>query len=130
MIESAPIVRPWNEPSSATSPVFPVDLRAHLSAASTASVPELQKNDCAPPNRSDSSAGQVLHRLGRVEVRDVPEPLELLPRRGERGRVAVAEADDGDAGDQVEVALAVVGDQPGALAVDERHGQPRVGRKK
>ena len=42
VIESAPIVRPWNEPSSATSPVRPVALRAHLIAASTASVPELQ----------------------------------------------------------------------------------------
>ena len=42
VIESAPIVRPWNEPSSATSPLRPVALRAHLIAASTASVPELQ----------------------------------------------------------------------------------------
>ena len=57
--------------------------------------------------------GQVLHRLGRVEVRHVPEPVELFLRRGERRGVAVPEADDGDPGDQVEVALAVVGDQPG-----------------
>ena len=42
----------------------------------------------------------------------MPEPLELLLRGLERRRMAVAEADDGDAGDQVEVALAVVGDQP------------------
>ena len=42
VIESAPIVRPWKEPSSATSSVRPVALRAHLIAASTASVPELQ----------------------------------------------------------------------------------------
>ena len=42
VIDSAPIVRPWNEPSSATSPERPVALRAHLIAASTASVPELQ----------------------------------------------------------------------------------------
>ena len=42
--DSAPIVRPWNEPSSATMPGVPVALRAHLSAASIASAPELQKN--------------------------------------------------------------------------------------
>ena len=59
----------------------------------------------------------------------MPEPLELLLRGGERGRVAVAEADDGDPGDEVEVPLAVVGDQPGALAVDEGDREPRVGRK-
>ena len=54
--ESAPIVRPWNEPSSATTPLRPVALRAHLSAASTASAPELQKNACAPPKTSESRA--------------------------------------------------------------------------
>ena len=62
--ESAPSVRPWNPPSSATTPGLPVALRAYLSIASIASAPELQKNACAPPNRSDSftassSAGSV-----------------------------------------------------------------------
>jgi len=52
--ESAPNVRPWNDPSSATISLRPVALRAHLSAASFASAPELQKNACAPPKRSDS----------------------------------------------------------------------------
>jgi hypothetical protein len=51
---SAPAVRPWNEPSSATTPGLPVALRAYLIAASIASAPELQKNARAPPNRSDS----------------------------------------------------------------------------
>ena len=54
--ERAPNVRPWNEPSSATISVRPVALRAHLSAASTDSAPELQKNALAPPNRSESFA--------------------------------------------------------------------------
>ena len=53
--ESAPSVRPWNDPSSATIPGFPVALRAYLSAASIASAPELQKNACAPPKRSERS---------------------------------------------------------------------------
>src|SRR5581483_9097586 len=73
--------------------------------------------------------GEVLHRLGRVQVRHVPEALELRPRRRERPRVAVAEADDGDAGEQVEVALAVVGDEPRALAVHERDREARVCRE-
>ncbi len=52
--ESAPSVRPWNEPSSATTPLLPVALRAYLSAASFASAPELQKKTVAPPKRSES----------------------------------------------------------------------------
>ena len=47
VIESAPMVRPWNEPSNATSSVRPVALpmrRANLIAASTLSVPEFVKN--------------------------------------------------------------------------------------
>ena len=47
----------------------------------------------------------------------------------ERRRMAVAEADDGDPGEEVEVAPAVVGDQPAALAVDERHVEAGVGRQ-
>ena len=53
--ESAPSVLPWKPPSSATTPDRPVALRAYFSAASIASAPELQKNACAPPKRSESS---------------------------------------------------------------------------
>ena len=42
----------------------------------------------------------------------MPEPVELLVRSGQRGRMAVAEPDDGDPGDEVEVALPRVGDKP------------------
>ena len=105
---SAPSVRPWNEPSSASTPGLPVALRAYLSAASFASAPELQKNACAPPKRAErsaasSAAGSVPYRLRRV-----PEPVELRVRGGERRRMAVAERDDGDAGGEVEVAAAVL----------------------
>src|SRR5205823_2639691 len=65
--------------------------------------------------------GERRHRLGPVEVRDVPEPFELVARGGERRRMAVAEADDGDAGDEVEVAAAGVVLEPDALAARERH---------
>ena len=46
----------------------------------------------------------------------MPEPVELLVRRGQRGRVAVAEPDDRDSGDEVEVALSGVGDEIGLVA--------------
>ena len=65
VIESAPIVRPWNEPCRATISGFSVDFRAHLIAASTASVPELQKNAWAPPNRSESIRARC--SIGSVE---------------------------------------------------------------
>ena len=85
VIDSAPIVRPWKEPSSATSPVFPVDLRAHFSAASTASVPELQKNACAPPNRSDNRRARF--SIGSVEYR-----LETCQSRSSCSRAAASGA--------------------------------------
>ena len=65
MTESAPNVRPWNEPSSATTPGLPDALRAYLSAASIASAPELQKNACAPPNRADSCSASCA--IGSVQ---------------------------------------------------------------
>ncbi len=54
-----PIVRPWNEPSIATSRVRPVR-RVSFSAASLASVPELERNtrpsaSTRPSSRSASS---------------------------------------------------------------------------
>ena len=58
-------MRPWNEPSSATTPCLPVALRAYLSAASIASAPELQKNACAPPKRSDSRSASCA--IGSVQ---------------------------------------------------------------
>ena len=96
MTESAPSVRPWNDPSSATISVRPVAFRAHLSAASIDSAPELQKNALRAAEPLGELVGELLHRLGRVEVRDVPEPVELRVRGGERRRVAMPEADDRD----------------------------------
>ena len=59
----------------------------------------------------------------------MPEPVELRVRSGERRGVAVAETDDRDAGEEVEVAVAVVVDEPRAVAVDERDVEPRVRRE-
>ena len=65
--ESEPIVRPWKPCSRAITPARPVALRAYFSAASFASAPELQKNACAPPKRSDSLAASA--RTGSVPNR-------------------------------------------------------------
>src|SRR6266446_5689170 len=43
--------------------------------------------------------------------------------------MAMAEADDGDPAEQVEVALAIRVDEPGAVALDERDVLARVRRK-
>ena len=70
--------------------------------------------------------GEARHRLRPVEVRDVPEPVELLVRGGERCGMAVAEPDDGDAADEIEVAAAVDVLEPRAVAAHERHVGARV----
>ena len=122
-------MRPWKESSSATATGLPVAFRAHFSAASTASVPELQKNARAPPKRSDSWPDELQHRLGRVEVRGVPERRELALRGGERRRMTMPERDDGDAAEQIEVAAPLDVGEPDAVAGGERHVVARVGRQ-
>ena len=114
------VVRPWNEPSSATTPVLPVALRAYLIAASFASAPELQKKAWAPPKRSESRSASSAFGSVEYEVRHVPEPVELRVRGRERRGVAVAERDDGEPGAEVEVAPPVVVDEPRALAARRR----------
>ena len=59
----------------------------------------------------------------------MPEPAELCLRGGERRGVQVPEADDGDAGDEVEVASALGVGEPRALAGDEGDVRRRVGRQ-
>ena len=61
-------------PLERDDPGLPVALRAYLSAASIASAPELQKNACAPPKRSESraasaSAGSVRYRFDACQRR-------------------------------------------------------------
>jgi hypothetical protein len=72
---------------------------------------------------------ELLHRLGEEEVGRVPQLVELRVRRSQRSWVAMAEPDDGDPAEQVEVALARGVDEPGAVALDEGHVLPGVGRK-
>ena len=71
VMESAPMVRPWKEPSKATTSVRPCAFpmrRANFSAASTASAPELHRNtlpgnDSATSRSARSLAGCVWYRL-------------------------------------------------------------------
>jgi hypothetical protein len=60
----APIVRPWNAPAQATSLVRPVS-RVSLSAASTASAPELQNKTfpVRPATSSSASASSTVTGL-------------------------------------------------------------------
>ncbi len=56
---------------------------------------------------SEKLFGEVEDGLRRVQVRHVPELVELRGDGFDDGRVAVAEAVDGDAAEQIEVLLAV-----------------------
>jgi len=57
----------------------------------------------------------------------VPQTVELRMCRRERCRVTVAEADHGNAREEIEIALAVGIDEPRAFAVGERDVEPRIG---
>jgi ParB family chromosome partitioning protein len=72
--------------------------------------------------------GQAGHRLGVEEVADVEQPARLLAHGGDDGRVAVPDARHADAGEEVEVLVAVRVPQPRALAAVERDRVPRVRR--
>ena len=77
--------------------------------------------------RGDQPLGEPALAGNLVEVGDVPELAGLLGQRRDEMRVAVAERVDGDAAGEIEIALAVVGDQPAALAPLEGQGRPRKG---
>ena len=127
--ESAPSVRPWNEPSSATTSVAAGRLARPLERGLDRLCARVAEERLRAAEAVGELRGELLHRLGPVEVRDVPEPVELRVRGRERRGVAVSEPDDGDAGEQVEVALAVGVDEPRAVARGERDVEPRVGRQ-
>ena len=73
--------------------------------------------------------GEPQHRLRPVEIRRVPEAVELLVGGRERRRREVPEADDGDPGHEVEVLAAGVVPDPAAVAAHDRDIGPRVGRQ-
>src|SRR4051794_40267970 len=72
--------------------------------------------------------GEADHRLGVEEVADVQQLAGLGADRRDDLRVAVADARDRYAGEEVEVLVALLVPQPRALAADEAHRVARVRR--
>ena len=72
--------------------------------------------------------GEPLALLDPIEVGDVNDLLGLLGDRFHQARMRVAERVDGDAGAEIEVALAAGREQPAALAPLEGDVDARVGR--
>ena len=126
--DSEPSVSPWKPWSAERTRARFVAARPSLSAASTASVPELVKSTRSSragvrcEQRLGEQAGQrgdaELHGAGRLE-------LERLDQRGADARVVAADVVHPEAAEQVEVAVAVgveevraVGARPGAVEAD------------
>ena len=109
--DSAPSVLPWKPPSSATTPRFPVSLACVLERG----LDRLRARVAEEGLRTAEPLGQELRELlagsRAVQVRRVPEPVELRVRSRERSRMAVAERDDGDPAAEVEVLAAVASSQ-------------------
>ena len=82
------------------------------------------------PSASESrgqKARELLRRLCPVQVRRVPEPVELRVRGRERCRMAVPERNDGDAPAEVEVLTAAGVPDMAAVALHDRQVGTRVG---
>ena len=77
--------------------------------------------------RGDQPLGQPLLPLDAIEVGGVPELAGLLGERRDEARMRVPEHVDGNARGEVEVAVAVGRDQPGALAPLEDEVLARIG---
>ena len=104
-----PSERPWNAPKKAIAFGRPVWWRASLSAASTASVPELERKTRAGHR---CQGGEPLAEVGvdrQVEVARavVQDVVDLGVDGGDDRRMGVAGGGDGDAGVEVEEPVAV-----------------------
>jgi hypothetical protein len=66
--------------------------------------------------RGGKPLGKACLRRYLVEVRDVPEPLALGFQRGDRVRMRMAEAGHADAAAEIQIALAVCGEEVRPLA--------------
>ncbi len=102
-------------------------MRASLIAASLASAPELQKYTLPPRLELDRLLREAHRGLAVEQVADVDQRTRLLGDRGDDLGVAVAEARDRDAAEEVEVLVALRVPQARALAAYELDGLARVG---
>ena len=132
-----PSERPWKAPRKAMALGRPVWWRASLRAASTASVPELRQ-ERPWRRRIGARRGEPLADVGvggQVEVARavVQDVVDLGVDRRVDVRVGVTGGDDGDAGVEVEEAVAVdvLDDAAPAALHDERvdPGERRAGHR-
>ncbi len=127
-------VRPWKAPSKVRMRYFsgwpPTDwrLRAILIAASLASTPELVKKTEIGEGRVGQPPRQTLAVGHLEEVGGVPELAGLGRQRLDEMGMGIAERGHGDAGAEVEIALAGRRRQPAAVAALEGDVGSRVDR--
>ena len=80
--------------------------------------------------RLDEPAREPLRLRNLIEIGDVPGPRRSLLQRGDEMRMRVAERIDRDARAEIEVAPAVIGEKPSALAALEGEVRTRISRIK
>ena len=101
--------------------------RASLIAASFASQPELQKNSVVHAGQRAQQIGQLFLLGNVVPVGSVDDAPGLLGDGLDQTRMGVTQTGHGDAGEPVQIALALGVPQPHAFAARESHGQPAIG---
>ena len=130
-------VRPWKPPLNETIPGRPVKARATFTAFSTASAPVETSMVLAGPgdwrNRVQPLGEAHVGLVRRDLEADVAERLQLLLDGGNDLRMLMTGVDHGDAGAEVDIALAVLAPDLGvlgALGIDRgrmadaaRHGR-------
>ena len=115
-----PWLLPWKPPQKPMNSNFLVTDLASRNAASTASAPP--ENNCRWVIPSGRSEATILRKRTRALGGEAAEgrPLELLLEALDVVRMAVADAADGDAGDEIEIFVAVdVGDRAALGVVDD-----------
>ena len=129
-------MRPWNAPSKRDDaiaiglPVHGVELARGLDRAFHRLGAGIGEEHMIGEALLAQPVGELL-LLGHAEqVGDVDRLLCLRGDCGRDLRVRVTERVHGDAGGKVEIALAIGGGKPGALAVIEREVNAREGRQK
>jgi hypothetical protein len=100
-----------------------------LIAHSIASAPELAEEHKIGEALLAQPRGEPLAVRALEQVRHVPELGGLLLQRRDQMRMRVAERVHRDAGGEIEIALAVLGEEVGPLAPLERDIGPVVGRQ-
>ena len=74
--------------------------------------------------------GEALGLRDAEEIGDVPGPLGGAFQRRDEMRMVMAERQHGDARAEIEIAVAVLRDEPSAFAAGEGEIGPRIGREK